>query len=37
MAFGLGILVGMILEKGLLCFCCAFGMMILGFCVLQQR
>lgn len=37
MAFGLGVLVGLWLEKGFVCGCLGLGLMIFGFCVMKRK
>ena len=37
MAFGVGVLTGMLLESGFLCGCLGLGLMVLGFCVMRRR
>lgn len=37
MAFGLGVIVGMLLDGGFLCCIFGIGMIILGFCVIQRK
>ena len=36
-AFGLGVLIGMMLEGGFLCGCLGLGLVIFGFCVLIRK
>lgn len=37
MAFGLGVIVGMLLEGGFFCSCFGLGTLILGFCIMRRK
>lgn len=37
MAFGLGLIIGMMLESGLLCGLIGLGLIALGFCLLKRK
>jgi len=36
-AFGLGVIIGMLLESGFMGLCLGFGLMVLGFCILHRK
>lgn len=37
MAFGLGLLIGMMLESGLLCWLIGLSLILLGVCLLKRK
>ena len=37
MAFGVGILIGMLMDRGFICGCIGFGMIVLGFFVVRRK